>query len=116
MLELGTHQERPELKELVAEASRALARLDADRLEELGVCCQALNRELKAGGLANQSALARQAHEATADMAVYARVLEVTRANLNVMHRLSELRAERLEYREPRAQGWTGTESGYGND
>ena len=36
----------PELKQLVAEASQALACLDADRLEELARSCQALNREL----------------------------------------------------------------------
>jgi len=37
---------RPKLKELVVEASRALAQLDAERLEELALSCQALNREL----------------------------------------------------------------------
>ena len=39
---------QPELKELVREASRALASLDAGRLEELALSCQALNRELDA--------------------------------------------------------------------
>src|SRR6202021_1865741 len=36
-----------EMKELVREASAALARLDAERLEELARCCQALNRDLR---------------------------------------------------------------------
>ena len=36
-------------------------------------------------------------------MAVFARVLEATRANLNVMNRLRELRAGRLEYSERQA-------------
>ena len=36
-------------------------------------------------------------------MAVFARVLEATRANLKVMNRLRELRAGRLEYGEPQA-------------
>ena len=50
------------------------------------------------------------------EMAVFARVLEATRANLNVMNRLRELRSGRLEYREPPAQGWAGTESGHGDN
>ena len=37
----------PELKELVVEASHALARLDAARLEELALSCQALTRTLQ---------------------------------------------------------------------
>ena len=40
MREFGARREHPELKELVVEASRALARLDADRLEELALSCQ----------------------------------------------------------------------------
>jgi len=119
---------RPKLKELVAEASRALARLDADRLEELALCCQALNRDLAQGDLTHGNAvdcqaLASECKEAVGDMAIFARVLEATRANLNVMNRLRELRAGRLEYREgpmeyggPPAQGWMRTESGHGNN
>jgi len=81
---------RPELKELVREASRALASLDAGRLEELALSCQALNRELPPS-----SELVIQAREAARDMAVFGRVLEATRANLQVMNRLRELRAGR---------------------
>ena len=52
----------PELKELVAEASRALARLDAARLEELALSCEALNRDLDADERGGESGdLARQA-------------------------------------------------------
>lgn len=128
MQEMGECRVRPKLKELVAEASRALARLDADRLEELALCCQALNRdlvqnELAHGDAADRAALAMECKEATSDMAVFARVLEATRANLNVMNRLRELRAGRLEYREgpseyggPPAPGWRGTESGHGDN
>ena len=47
MQEFGTRRDYPELKELVAEASRALAQLDAGRLEELALSCQALNRDLQ---------------------------------------------------------------------
>ncbi len=46
MQELETPATNPELKELVVEASRALARLDAPRLEELALSCEALNRDL----------------------------------------------------------------------
>jgi hypothetical protein len=109
-------RKNPELKGLVVEASRALARLDAERLEELALCCEALNRELvlrepEAGG-----DLARQAMDATADMAVFSRVLAATRANLSVMRRLRELRGERLEYRESQVMGWAGLGTGHGDN
>jgi hypothetical protein len=96
----GTRRRHPELKALVEEASQALARLDAGRLEELALSCQALNRDLAP---ANREALACQAREAAGEMATFARVLEATRANLNVMNRLRELRAVRLEYGERQA-------------
>ena len=127
MQEMGERGGRPKLKELVVEASRALARLDADRLEELALSCQALNRDLardqtQQDGDAS-AALAKECKEAEGDMAVFARVLEATRANLNVMNRLRELRAGRLEYREGRSaygesqvQPWRRTESGHGNN
>jgi len=93
----------PELKALVAEATRALAQLDADRLEELALCCQALNRDLEAAGPARPALvsndLVRQSREAQADMALFGRVLDATRANLAVMNRLRALRRGRpLEY------------------
>jgi hypothetical protein len=125
---MGESRGRPKLKELVVEASLALARLDADRLEELALSCQALNRDLAQsdlahGDAADREALAIECKEAEGDMAVFARVLEATRANLNVMNRLRELRAGRLEYREdhveyggPPATGWVRTESGHGNN
>ncbi len=88
---IGEPRVHPELKRLVAEASQALARLDAERLEELALSCQALNRELEHLNPEGRAALARQAAEAAGDMAVFARVLDATRANLNVMNRLREL-------------------------
>ena len=92
----------PKLRELVVEASRSLARLDADRLEELALCCQALNRDLAPANREQRAELARQAKEATGDMATFSRVLEATQANLNVMKRLRDLRAGRLEYGQER--------------
>jgi hypothetical protein len=88
----------PELRTLVVEASMALARLDADRLEELALSCQALNRDLAPVGDERRAELARQAQGAVGDMAVFGRVLEATRANLSVLSRLRELREGRLEY------------------
>ena len=90
----------PELKELVVEASRALARLDAPRLEELAQSCQALTRTLNPTEARVRQFLARQVRETETDMEVFARVLEATRANLQVMNRLRELRAGRVEYTE----------------
>lgn len=98
MRELRERHGHPELKELVVEASQALARMDCARLEELALSCEALN---KADGPVlpdGRRELARQAREAVADMEVFARVLEATRSNLKVMQRLRELRAGQLEY------------------
>jgi hypothetical protein len=124
---IGEIRGHPKLKELVVEASRALARLDAARLEELALSCQALNRDLEPdlarGDGDGRAALAAEAREAKGDMAVFARVLEATQANLNVMNRLRELRAGRLgrregrlEYGVPKARQWRPTESGHGNN
>jgi aminopeptidase N len=95
--ELGERGGRPLLKDVVVEASRALARLDADRLEELALSCAALNRDLQVDAKA-RAELAAEAREAAGEMAVFARVLEATRANLTVMNRLRELRAGRNRY------------------
>jgi hypothetical protein len=125
MTELRLLPARPELKELVAEASRALATLDADRLEELALSCQALNRDLSNRELMPSDTLpapavalvrqrvARQAREAAADMAVFDRVLEATRANLKVLRRLRNLRAGRFEYGDPE---WTAAGNRHGHD
>jgi hypothetical protein len=119
MQELEACREQPELRQLVVEASRALARLDAGRLEELALSCQLLNRDLAASATEDRIRLARQAREAAGDMAVFARVLDVTRGNLNVINRLRELRAGRLEYSERPAAagcGWSPAGSGHGDN
>ena len=115
----GTQGQHPELKQLVAEASRALARLDAERLEELALSCRALNRDLAACAPEDRAGLARQARDAAGDMAVFARVLEATRSNLNVMERLRELREGRFEYRQAPAStdgGWANLEGRRGDN
>lgn len=115
MTELRLKPVYPELKQLVAEASRALATLDADRLEELALSCQALNRDLKPATAAERVSLARQAREAAGDLAVFGRVLEATRANLKVMRRLRQLHEDRFVdgrfgYGDPE---WTGNTHGH---
>lgn len=128
MQTIEEHREHPKLKALVVEASAALARLDAGRLEELALSCQALNGALPERDSAQTDEAARmalrlEAREAEGDMAVFARVLEVTRANLNVMNRLRKLcaieleyRAGRLEYGGPQAPRWRQKGNRHGDD
>jgi len=105
----GLREQRlsPELRELVVEASLALARLDADRLEELAVSCQALNRGLAGWSEANRAHIKQLVRESSGEMVVFGRVLEATRSNLEVMNRLRERECGRLEY-----PGRPGTGSG----
>jgi hypothetical protein len=106
----------PELRELVVEASQALARLDSNRLEELALSCQALNRDFTPANMEGRAGLTRQAREAAGEIAVFQRVLEATQSNLNVMKRLHELRAGQLEYGESQTRGWVETERTRGNN
>jgi hypothetical protein len=115
---LGRCEPIPELKTAVAEASRALALLDSARLEELALSCEALNRNLVLENTDTESRQdrARQAHEAQAGMAVFGRVLDATRANLNVMKRLREMRLGQLEYTAPGAAAeWARAQAEDGN-
>ena len=91
----------PELRELVLEATLALARLDADRLEELALSCQALNRDLALIDYEDRASLNRQARNASPEMAVFERVLDATRDNLRVINRVRERQESRLEYSAP---------------
>jgi hypothetical protein len=100
----------PELKALAADASKALARLDGPRLREMALSCQALNQSLPSMSGELRDEMARQSREAAADMAVFARVLDATRANLGVMNRLRDLRIGPLEYTEQQARGGEATE------
>jgi aminopeptidase N len=91
----------PELKQIVQQASHALARLDADRLEDLAASCAALKRDVHLADAMERAQLAREAQQAAADMAVFAHILEATRSNLAVMRRLRDLRQGRIEYGAP---------------
>ena len=106
----------PELKEIVVEASRALAHLDADRLEELASSCQALNRDLPATMSFPHPELIEQVRAAQNDMATFAHVLDATRANLDVIRRLREIRMGRRDYAGKPADGWSEMEGAHGVD
>lgn len=93
----------PQLCMLVQEASRALAHLDADRLEDLARACAVLERDLRIADAVERAEFARQARQAAGDMAVFARVLDATRCNLEVMRRLRDLRQGAIEYMLPGA-------------
>jgi hypothetical protein len=129
---------RPALKQIVSEAARALARLDAARLEELALSCQALNRDLtrdsardsardlaseaNSGPLpikeAEQARLVAEARGARREMDLFAGVLEATRANVQVIARLREQRLGTLEYSVGQTADfdgrWPSTENGHG--
>lgn len=107
---------QPAMREIVVEASRALARLDADRLEELALSCQALNREFVSASLQDRSLLAAQARDAAGEMAVFSKVIEATGANLEVLHRARERRGNRLEYGQPLVRNWVPAENGHGDN
>ncbi len=116
MLEIVKSRVRPEIKVIVAEASRALALLDAGRLEELASSCEALNREMHAAGAAGQRAFAEEASEAVREMAVFSRVLTATWANVEVVNFLRELRVSRLEYSPQTRRHWNPTGACHGDD
>jgi hypothetical protein len=106
MQRAGMLREYPKLKRIVAEASRALARLDSARLEELAVSCRAFNRDLQEASDEDWTRVASESREATPEMVVFRRVLDATRRNLDVINRLREQRAGRMEYSERQARGW----------
>jgi len=100
--ELGPpFQPQIKLRNTIAEASLSLALLDADRLEELAFECRKLNNDARLMPSVERADLARQALQASKEMAVFARVIEATRANLNVMRRLRDLRQGGCEYDGP---------------
>lgn len=84
-----------ELEALIAEAARSLARLDAERLEEMALFCQALNCDLV---VEKGLRLYAESRAAAKEMAALAQVLRATRNNLAVMSRLREFHAKRAEY------------------
>ena len=115
-------EQRPyhNLRELVVEATLSLARLDAERLEELALSCRALNSDLAGLSEAQSAELNCEARAASGEMAVFGRVLDATRANLDVMDGLSDPGRGRREYSPKRAGisagPWALTEKIHGYD
>jgi hypothetical protein len=90
---------QPELaiRQIVHQATEALVRMDAERLEELARCCAVLNREIEDTG--NREAagveLGAELRKAEPEVKLLGRVLSKTRANLTVLLRLHALRLEK---------------------
>jgi hypothetical protein len=119
MRELNFVRGEFKIREVVAEASEALAQLDAGRLEELALACRVLNRvgpNESQPDRRSDGTLLRQVRDAAVDIRVFGRMLEATRANLVVMRRLRQLRQGKIEYSEAQALGWAPPEPGYGDD
>lgn len=74
------------LHTLVQEATAALIAMDAERLEELALCCADLNRAIEAGNAFAE--VAEAAGEIAAETELLGRILIETRANLAVLSRL----------------------------
>lgn len=87
-----------ELKNMLAEASHALAHLDADRLEKMALSCAALVRDMDGKQCGAKTQGESGSFEVTREMAFFAGVLEATRTNLRVIRRLRELHAASLDY------------------
>jgi hypothetical protein len=101
-----------DVKQIIHEASRSLAHLDADRLEELALSCQALNQSPIREDFAEQ---ARVGKEELRDLAVLGRVLEATRANISVMRQSHKSRKSRLEYSPEEGSALLQPETSNGN-
>ena len=110
----------PALRAIVIEATEALARLDADRLEELVLNCQKLKREISphpevfnastASSLLAQGINPAQPHlhlhsscDNPLEMAAFSRLLSLTRENLSVLTRVRIQQDAQLEYSDREA-------------
>ncbi|WP_348261383.1 hypothetical protein P8935_16455 [Telmatobacter sp. DSM 110680] len=94
---MSASERQPGLRSILTDASQALAHIDGDKLEEMAAYCAALIQD---EGASDDLSLLVDPEYGTArkEMAIFMRVLEATRANLNVMRRLREMHVARLEY------------------
>jgi hypothetical protein len=92
-----------EWKDTLVKASYALAHLDADRLEEMALSCAALVRDGSAAHLDAHRQAEPRFGEAEREVAIFARVLEATKTNLNVIRRVCARVTTQLEYGEARS-------------
>jgi hypothetical protein len=89
------------LREIVRQATNALIRMDAERLEELARCCADLNQELHESRGVGEAA--KELREAADDMKLLGRVLLETRANLTLLTRLRTIRVRQEDGRAGRS-------------
>jgi hypothetical protein len=88
----------PNLRATLCEASLALGRLDADRLDAMARYCEVLIRGTEVVPFSSNGS-EPEAREANLNpMRTLERVLEATRANLEVLRRLHDRSPEQLEY------------------
>jgi hypothetical protein len=99
-----------ELREALIAASRALARLDADRLEELALSCQALVSGFERGAGANLQQGSRP-RDGGRELTELGLVLRATQANLAVLRGLRRGGATELEYGQAAARAGTAIEA-----
>jgi hypothetical protein len=109
------------LKAILADAVAALACLDAVRLEELAASCQVLQCGPSvlefSDGKRDRESLAGQAQNAAKEFAAFKGVLQATRANLDVVRRLSCRERVFLEYSATAAgRGAIPEGTGHGDD
>ena len=90
-------------KDTLVNASHALAHLDADRLEEMALSCAALVRDGSAAHFDTRHQAEPSFGEAEREVATFARILEATKANLNVIRRVRAHATTQLEYGEARS-------------
>jgi hypothetical protein len=83
---------RPQLKELITEATGALARLDGDRLDALVATFRALSCDFDSWASPKPERLAAEVRDAAREIIAFAHVLEETQANLRVISLVTELR------------------------
>jgi len=78
------------LTTIVQQAIAALIAMDAERLEELALCCADLNRGWEENGLSQEAGVHLQS--AGSDLELLKRILHETRANLTVLTQLHTIR------------------------
>lgn len=88
------------LKGIVQQATAALIAMDAERLEELALCCADLNREWD--GPVARSQAASELRGVGSDLDLLKSILRETRANLTVLSRLHTIRLREALFLESR--------------
>lgn len=105
-----------EWKIILADASHSLTQLDAARLEEMAISCAALVRERQQVHCDLHWRPTTLPRATESEMAVFTRVLEATKANLEVLRRVCERRTTQLEYGQARGLSESLVENDHGDD